>query len=214
MRGVPRDRRAISCRRLGRDLHVQDARRPRDNLGEVGLVVEVEAVDDAKPRSERRRQQPRPRRRPDERERLHRQLGGPRARPLPDHDVDLEVFHRRVELFLDRRTHPVDFVDEQDVARLQVGENRGDVAGLLEHGTGRRADRDAELVADDIGERRLAESWRAEQQHVIERLAALPRGRDRHVEIAPHTLLADVFVEEPRAQPGFGTGRHHPPGTR
>ena len=40
-------------------------------------------------------------------------------------------------------------------------------------GPGRRPDRHAELVGDDVGERRLAEPRRAVEQHVIERLAAL-----------------------------------------
>ena len=202
------------ARRLRRDLHAQNARRPRDDLGEIGLVVEVEAVHDAEPRSQRRRQQPRARRRANQRERLHRQLDRPRARPLADHDVDLEVLHRRVEDFLDRRTHAVDFVDEQHVARLQVGEDRREVARLLEHGTGRRPHRDAQLVADDVRERRLAESGRAEEQHVIERLAALPRGRDRHVEIRAHALLADVVVERAAAAARLRTGRRRPAGTR
>ena len=110
---------------------------------------------------------------------LQRQLHRSRAGPLPDHDVELEVLHRRVEDFLDRRAHPVDLVDEQHVARLQVGEDRREVARLLDHGAGGGAHRHAQLVADDVGERRLAEPGRAEQQHVIERLAALPRRGDR-----------------------------------
>ena len=55
---------------------------------------------------------------------LHR----PRARPLADHDVELEVLHRRIEDLLDRRAHAVHFVDEEHLARLEVGEDRREIA--------------------------------------------------------------------------------------
>ena len=41
------------------------------------------------------------------------------------------------------------------------------------------------------------------QQHVIERLAPLSGGRDRHLQILADAVLADVLVEEPRAQARF-----------
>ena len=50
------------------------------------------------------------------------------AGPFADHDVDLEVLERRIEDLLDDRRQPVDLVDEQHVARLEVGEDRGEVA--------------------------------------------------------------------------------------
>ena len=69
-------------RRLGRDLHAQNARRSPDDLDEIGFLIEVEPVDDAEARPERRREQARARRRADERERLHRKLDAT-ARPDP-----------------------------------------------------------------------------------------------------------------------------------
>ena len=73
-------------------------------------------------------------------------------------------------------------------------------------GPGRRADRHAELVGDDVAERRLAETGRAVEQHVIERLAALSRRGDRHLQVLAHAILADVVVEPPRPQPGLVLG--------
>ena len=67
--------------------------------------------------------------------------------PLPDHDVELVVLHRRIEDLLDRRAHAVDFVDEEHLALLEVRQHGGEIAGLLDHRTGGRPDRDAELVA-------------------------------------------------------------------
>ena len=49
-------------------------------------------------------------------------------------------------------------------------------------------------------QRRLAESRRAEQQHVVERFLALPRRLDEDRQLAPDLLLPDVFIEETRAQ--------------
>ena len=123
--------------------------------------------------------------------------------PLPDHDVELVVLHRRVEDLLDRRRHPVDLVDEEHLAFLEVGQHRREVARLLEHGPGGRPHRDAELVADHVGERRLPEARRAVEQDVVERLAALPRRGDRHHEVLAHPLLPDVLVERARPEPGL-----------
>ena len=61
----------------------------------------------------------------------------------------------------------------------------------------------AQLVGDDVGQRRLAEARRAVQQHVIERLAALLRGRDRHLQVLADAVLPDVLVEHARAQSRF-----------
>ena len=44
--------------------------------------------------------------------------------PWPIIDVELVVLHRRIEDLLDGRRQPVDFVDEQHLVLLQVGEHR------------------------------------------------------------------------------------------
>ena len=95
-----------------------------------------------------------------------------RGRPLPDDDVEPEVLERRVEDLLDGRVQAVDLVDEQHVARLERGQDRGEVALALERRPGDRADPGAELLADDVREARLAEPGRACEQHVVERLSA------------------------------------------
>ena len=52
-------------------------------------------------------------------------------------------------------------------------------------GPGDLPDADAELVADDLRERRLAEPGRPGEQHVVERLAARPRRFERDLRAAP-----------------------------
>ncbi len=183
--------------------HVENPGRPPDDLLQIALGVELEPVHDAETRSQRRRQQAGARRRPDERELLQRHFHRPGAGALADHDVELVVFERRIQNLLDRRRHPVNLVDEQHLAVAEVGENAREIAGLLEHRTRRRPDGHAELVADDIRQRRLAKAGRTVEQHVIERLAALLRRRDRHLEVLADAVLADVVVEDARAQPRF-----------
>ena len=68
--------------------------------------------------------------RADQRELLQRHLHRARAGALADHDVELVVLHRGIEDLLDRRRHPVNLVDEQDLVLLQVGEHAGEVARL------------------------------------------------------------------------------------
>src|SRR3981081_943181 len=51
-----------------------------------------------------------------------------------------------------------------------------------------------------MGERRLAQPRRTEQQNVIERLFAFFRGLDEDRELAADFFLADVLVERARPQ--------------
>ena len=85
----------------------------------------------------------------------------------------------------------------------EVRDDADQVARLLDRRPGGRAHRHAHLVADHVRERRLAEAGRTVQQHVIERLAALPRGGDRDVQVLADAVLPDVLVEPARPQPGL-----------
>ena len=85
----------------------------------------------------------------------------------------------------------------------RFGEHRGQIARLLDHRPGCRAHRHAQLVADDVGERGLAEARRSVEQDVIERFLAPARGGDRHLQVVAHAILADVFVERSRTQSRF-----------
>jgi len=94
----------------------------------------------------------------------------------------------------------VDLVDEQHVARLEIGEERREIARALEHRPRGLAQIHAELVRKDMRQRRLAETRWAEQEHVIERLGASLRGFDEDRELLADLFLPDVFGEQPRAQ--------------
>ena len=95
-----------------------------------------------------------------------------RRRPLADDEVELEILHRRIEHLLDRRIEPVDLVDEEHVALLEIGEQRREIAGLGDDRPGCGAEVDAEFARHDLRQGGLAEARRADQQHMIERLVA------------------------------------------
>ena len=67
-----------------------------------------------------------------EREGLERDLHGARAGAAADHEVEAVVLERRVEDLLDLGVEAVDLVDEQDLARLERRQQRGQVAGALD----------------------------------------------------------------------------------
>ena len=73
------------------------------------------------------------RRRADQRELgeidLHRTRGG----AIANDEIELEVLHRGIKNFLHRRVEPVDFVDEQYIALFEIGQQRGEIAGLGDH---------------------------------------------------------------------------------
>ena len=132
MRGVPRPRRAIACDRGRVDGHAQDLRRAPDDRGELVVGVEVEPVGGAEPVTQRGADAARPGRGADDGERLQAEPQRPGRRPLADHHVERVVLHRRIEDLLDRPVEPVDLVDEQDVALVERGQDRGEVPGPLD----------------------------------------------------------------------------------
>ena len=221
MRGVPRARRAISLAPSARHRQAEHARAARDDQFQFGVGVEIQPHRNAEAVAQRLRQKPARVVAPTKRERRQIDLHRARGRSLADDQIELEVLHRGIEDFLDRRIEPVDLVDEQHVARLEIGQKRGEIAGLRDHRPRGGAEIDAELARNDLRQRRLAEARRADEQHVIERFLACARGLDEHREIRARLLLADEVGELLRAQGGinvvlafvcgdeaFGSGGH------
>lgn len=94
----------------------------------------------------------------------------------------------------------MDFIDEQHIARFQMGEQRRQIARPFQHGTRGLAQPGAHLVGDDVRQRRLAEPRRTEQQDVIQRLAASASRSDEDLHLAVHGGLTDVIGQLTRAQ--------------
>ena len=186
--------------RLVLDLHAQDPRRAANDAREILGAVVVEPVRHAEAVAERRREEAGAGRRADERERRQVERERARGRPLADDDVQPVVLERRVEDLLHGAVQPVDLVHEEDVALLERGEDRGHVALALEGRAGDRADADAELLADDVGEARLSEAGRADEEDVVERLSSPLRGLEGDAE-----LLLDRAPGR-RTRPGCADG--------
>ena len=158
---------------------------------------EAEAV------AQRRRQQPGAGGGADQGERRQLERDGGGAGALADDDVDAEVLHRHVEHLLGGPGHAVDLVEEEDLALLEGGEDRGEVAGVLDGGAAGDADRGAHLGRDDHREGGLAEAGGAGEQHVVGGGAARAGGLQHQVELLADLLLADELVQVLGAQGGL-----------
>ncbi len=136
--------------------------------------------------------------RPDQGECGQVELDRARRRPLADHDVELVVLHRGVEDLLHHRAEAVDLVDEEDIAGVEVGQERRQVARLLQHRARGLAEIHAHLVGDDVGEGGLTEPGRAEDQHVIQGVPAPAGGVNEDLHLLAHRGLTHVLGEPPR----------------
>ena len=187
--------------------HAEQPGGARHDQRQFFRFVEFEPQRNAEALAQRRGQQAGARRGADQGKGRQVDAHRARGRPLADHQVELAVLQRRVEDFLDRRVQAVDFVDEQHVARLEVGQQGREVAGAQDDRPGGRAETDAQFAGDDLRQRRLAEARRPDEQHMVERFAARPGGVYEDPEVAPEALLADEFLECSGAQRRIAVSR-------
>ena len=82
--------------------------------------VVIEMVNDPEALAQRRREHPGARRRADQGEALQRQFERLRIGAAIDDEVDLKIFHRRIEKLFDDAPEPVNLVDEEHVAVLRA----------------------------------------------------------------------------------------------
>src|SRR5450631_311459 len=92
----------------------------------------------------------------------------------------------------------MDLIHKKHITGLQIGENRRKVARPLEHWAGGLTQIHAELGCDDVRKRRLAQARRAENQHMVKRLAALPGSAQEYLKLRLHLRLAHVIREAAR----------------
>ena len=196
MRGVPRELRGPP--RF--DRCTEDACRTHDDTDEVRLRVEVEVVKDAETLAERCGEHARSRGGAHESEAIQAVLDAARVDALVHDEVDDEVLHGRVEQLLHDTRQAMDLVDEQDVAIVEVREDPHEVSAALDRGPRGGDQVRRHLVREDAGERRLAETWRTVEQHVVDALSALACGLDRDAKARDGLVLADVFLERARTE--------------
>ena len=94
----------------------------------------------------------------------------------------------------------MNFVDEQHVAFIEIGQERGKIARFGDDRARRGAKSHTHFLGHDLRQRRLAQAWRAEEEHMVERIAARLRRLDEDAQIFTRRLLADKFVERFGAQ--------------
>ena len=106
----------------------------------------------------------------------------------------------RVKDFLHLTGQAVDLVNKKDIALLQIREQGGQVAGLLDGGAGGDADLHTHLLRHNTGQRGFAQARRAVEQDVIHRLAALLRRPQVDLQVALGLLLTYIVIQRFRAQ--------------
>ena len=94
----------------------------------------------------------------------------------------------------------VDFINEENVALLQVREDACEVTGALDLRAAGRVQLRADRAGDEIGQRGLAEAGRAAEQHVIQRLTAHFGRLDHDEQLFLHLCLAVKLREVRRAE--------------
>ena len=112
-----------------------------------------------------------------------------------DHDVELIVLKGGIQFFFHDGLETVDFVEEEDLFGLEVGEDGGHVSLDLEGGAGGLLEGDVELVGDDGGEGGFAEAGRSEEEDVVEGFATGFGGFEGDGELLFGFGLADELGE-------------------
>ena len=97
----------------------------------------------------------------------------------------------------------MDFVDEENLALLNVAQDADQVEFFLQHRSGGLLDAHSQLGGDDPGERGLAQARRAVEQHVVHGLAAAAGSLDSDGEVLLDLGLTGEIGELLRAERGF-----------
>ena len=87
----------------------------------------------------------------------------------------------------------VDFVDEQQVPFLEIGQEGSQVARPLDGRARRDAQVDPQFVGDDAGHSRLAQARRPVQEDVVQCFFAQFRRLDEDFQIIFDLILANIF---------------------
>jgi len=94
----------------------------------------------------------------------------------------------------------MDLIDEEDAAGLEVHQRRGQRPLVLDGRAGAGAQVRAHLAGEDVGERGLAQPWRATEEDVLQGFAtALGTAQDQ-LEVVLERLLADEVLQPGGAQ--------------
>lgn len=105
------------------------------------------------------------------------------------------VLHRRIQIFFNDGRQTMNFVDEEHIAFIQIGQQTRNVGRLIEHRAGGRLDSASHLVCDNVRERRFSQAGRAGKKHVVQALFALRCSRHKDSQVVLDALLPHELVE-------------------
>ena len=165
--------------------------------------IELQPVNESKPVPQRRGQGSGSGRGPDEGKPRQIQLDRPGGRPLPDDEIELVVFHRRIERFLDGGRQSMDFIDEQHVLFLKLVRMAARSPAWLRTSPEVERIADAHLSRNDVGDGGLSKAWRAVKNGMVEGFAAMLGCLDADPQGLLHSRLADIFLQGLRAERGL-----------
>ena len=94
----------------------------------------------------------------------------------------------------------MDFINKQHIVAFEIGQNRRQVAGFGNHRRRSGVKTDTEFFGYDGRQGGFAQSRRAEQQHVVQSLAALTSCGYKHFEIVANFALSDKIIKRGRTQ--------------
>src|SRR5271155_2522253 len=181
----------------------QNPRRPLHDQQQILRRIKFQPVHDPESRTQRRHNQPRARRRPNQRELIQLIRVHARPRPLPDNQIHAKILHRRIQNLLQRRLQSVNLIQKEKILRLQRSEHRGQVTFFLQQRPRADLDRRSHLIRQNLRQRRLAQPRRPVQQHMIQRLTPRARCFHRNLQIFFHPILPDVIGKLLRANAGL-----------
>ena len=173
---------------------------PRNYLSKLLGGVKLKAEHNAETVAQRGAELTCPRRSADKREAVqvkpYRACGGSFA----DDDIEHIILHRGVKHLLNGPRKAVDLVNEEHVTVVEVSQQCGEVARLLYRGAARHSEVDAHFVGDNAREGGLAETRRAVEQHMVERLSPLAGCFYINRKVFFNLILPDILAEHLRAQ--------------
>src|SRR5579875_360113 len=185
---------------IGFGRHLENLSRADQNLAQGIIVVVFHAIDSPEAVAQGSCQRANARRCAYYRKRWQREAQGARAWPFADHHIQGEILHRRIQPLLYSAGQTVNLIDKQDFAGLQRGQNRGQVAGVLNSRARSCFQTHTHLGGNDIAERCLAQARRTVEQNMIDGLAALERGLQQNIKIFFNLLLSNIFGQAARAK--------------
>ena len=190
------------AKRIGTD--PQQPRAAGDDKVKLVLGIELQPCRDAEPVAQRRGQEAKTGGGADEGEGLQLDPHGAGGGTFADHQIQREIFEGRIEHLFDHGRQAVNLVDEQHVAGFQIGQDRGQIAGLGQNGAGGHAKTDAKLARHDLREGGLAQTGGAVEQGMVHRLAPHLGAFDEHRQIGAGLGLTGEFRQRLGPQGAVG----------